>query len=117
MAAVALNTFKTIRSGITTSNVGIYTCPTGVASIVLLVNVTNTGTGTTTYTVTASHSRSTESPNDYLISNAFPVPANDSANLIPDGRLVLESGDIIKIKANENNVLNVVLSVLETAKG
>jgi hypothetical protein len=117
MAAVALNTFKTIRTGITTSNVGIYTCPSGVASIVLLMNVTNIGSGTTTYNVTASHSRSAESPSDYLISNAFDVPANDSANLVPDGRLVLESGDVIKIKANENNVLNIVLSILETAKG
>ena len=44
MAQVALNKFLTIRAGVTTSNVGIYTCPTGVASIVLLAQVTNLGT-------------------------------------------------------------------------
>lgn len=116
MAAVALNTFKTIRAGLTTSNVGIYTCPIGVASVVLLAQVTNVSTGTTSYTVTAAHSRSTESPQDYQFANSLEVPANDSANLVPDGKLVLQTGDIIKVKSNENNVLSIILSVLETAK-
>jgi hypothetical protein len=30
--------------------------------------------------------------------------------------MVLETGDIIKIESNENNVLSLILSVLETAK-
>lgn len=117
MAAVALNTFKTIRKIITTSNVGIYTCPTGVATIVLLAQVTNVSTGTTTYTVTASHARSTEVTEDYKFANQLSVPPNDSLNLIPDGKLALETNDVIKIQANSNNVLNIILSVLETAKG
>ena len=49
MAAVALNTFKTIRVGLTTSYVGIYTCPIGVATVILLAHVTNVSSGTTTY--------------------------------------------------------------------
>ena len=117
MAIVALNTFKTIRSGITTSETGIYTCPAGVASIVILAQVTNISTGTTTYKVSAIHSRNSESPADYKFANNVSVPVNDSVNLIPDGRLVLETGDVIKIHSDSNNGLNIVLSVLETAKG
>ncbi len=116
MAAVALNTFKTIRSNITNGYVGIYTCPIGVASIVLLAQVTNVSTGSTTYTVSAVHSRSTEATQDYEFSKETSVPANDSINLIPDGKLALETGDVIKIKASANDVLNIILSVLETAK-
>lgn len=116
MAAVALNTFKTIRFNITNSYVGIYTCPVGVASIVLLSQVTNVSTGSTTYTVSATHSRSTEATQDYQFAKDVFVPANDSINLIPDGKLALETGDAIKIKANESGVLNVILSILETAK-
>jgi len=41
MAAVALNSFKTIRKNISTSSVGIYTCPSGVSSIIILAQVTN----------------------------------------------------------------------------
>lgn len=117
MAVVALNTFKTVRKTLTTSNVGIYTCPSGVASIVILAQVTNVSVGTTIYTVSAIHSRSTESPADYKFANNVSVPPNDSVNLIPDGRLVLETGDVIKVSSNSTDNLNIVLSVLETAKG
>jgi hypothetical protein len=119
MAAVALNKFRTLRVGITTNNVGIYTCPIGVASIVILSQVTNisTGSATSTYTVTAHHSRSKEAPDsDYKFANSVPVPPNDSYNLVSDGRMALETGDVIKIQSNENNALSLILSVLETAK-
>ena len=116
MAAIALNTFKTIRAGITTNTVGIYTCPIGVATVILLAQVTNVSTGSTTFTVTASHSRSDEPQEDYQFANGISVPPNDSINLLPDGKLILETGDSIKISANENNSLNIILSILETAK-
>ena len=44
MAAVALNTFKTVRHLVTDSNVGIYTSPIGVASIILFAQGTNVAT-------------------------------------------------------------------------
>ena len=119
MAAVALNKFRTIRVGITTDNVGIYTCPICVSSIVILSQVVNVSSGaaSSTYTVTAFHSRTREAPNiDYKIANSVPVPPNDSYNLVSDGRLALETSDVIKIQSNENDVLSLILSVLETAK-
>lgn len=118
MAAIALNKFRTIRAGITTNLVGIYTCPIGVAAIVTLSKVVNTSTGigASTYTVSAYHSRNTESPSDYDLANAVPVPPNDSFSIVSDGRLALETNDVIKIQANANGVLNIILSVLETAK-
>jgi hypothetical protein len=118
MAAIALNKFRTIRVGITTNNVGIYTCPIGVSSIVILSQVANVSSGVakSTYTVTATHSRLSETPNDYVFSNSVYVPPNDSVNLVSDGRLALETNDVIKIKSNSNGVLNLILSVLETAK-
>lgn len=115
MAAVALNSFKTIRNNIGVSTVGIYTCPVGVSAIVLLAQVTNLTNGTTSQ-VTAIHSRSSESPTDYRFANGAYVPPNDSINLVPDGRLALETNDVIKVSASGNNQLNIVLSILETAK-
>jgi hypothetical protein len=118
MAAVALNKFRSIRVGITTEMVGIYTCPIGVASIVILSQVTNVSTGASagSYKVTAVHSRSSESPSDYKFANEVLIPANDGINLIADGRMALETNDVIKIKADSNNKLELILSVLETAK-
>jgi len=119
MAAVALNKFRTIRVGITTNNVGIYTCPIGVASIVILSHVTNisSGAATSSYTVTASHSRIKAAPNiDFKFANSVLIPPNDSYSLVSDGRLALETGDAIKIQSNGNGVLTLLLSILETAK-
>jgi hypothetical protein len=115
MAAVALNSFKTIRKAITTGTVGIYTCPVGVSAIVLLAQVTNL-TSSTTSQVTALHSRPGETPTDYKFANGAYVPPNDSINLVPDGRLSLETNDIIKINGSGEGELNIILSVLETAK-
>jgi hypothetical protein len=115
MAAVALNSFKTIRKPITTSTVGIYTCPVGVSAIVLLAQVTNL-TSDATAQVTALHYRSTEDPESYKFANNAYVPPNDSVSLVPDGRLVLETNDVIQVQATENGQLNIVLSILETAK-
>jgi hypothetical protein len=114
MAAVALNKFRTLRVGLSTNLVGIYTCPIGVASIVILSQVTNVSSGVCS--VTAVHSRNTESPADYKFANQVPIPQNDSYSLVADGRLALETNDVIKIQATENNSLELVLSVLETAK-
>lgn len=112
MAQIPLNRFKTIRHELTTSNSGIYTCPTGVATIVILSQVTNTSTGIVS--VTAYHSRTLGG--DFKLANEVTIPPNDSYSIVSDGRLVLESGDIFKIQSTENNKLNIVLSILETAK-
>ena len=112
MAQIALNKFLTIRHNVTTSNVGIYTAPTGVASIILLAQVSNVGTGTSTQTVTASHSRDSV---DARLVKETPIPANDSTSLLA-GRLILETGDIFKVQGSTDNTMEIVLSVLESAK-
>lgn len=115
MAAVALNTFKTIRSNVGLTTTSIYTCPVGVSAIIILAQVTNL-TSDTTSQITAIHARPGDPQVDYKFSNGAYVPPNDSINLVPDGRLALETNDSIKINASGNNQLNIVLSILETAK-
>lgn len=114
MAAVALNTFKTIRHNVTTSNVGIYTSPIGVASIIVSAQIANVSTGNTTYLTTFSHYRSSGGEFD-LVKNAA-IPVRDALSPLT-GRLVLETDDEIRVSANENGVLQLTMSVLETAKG
>lgn len=111
--ALALNVFKTITKVVTTNPVGIYTAPAGYAGVTILAQVANTGN--TTETVTFSHQRSisgiavtTEIVKDFLI------PANDTASFL-DGKLVLESHDILVISGSSSN-LKFTGSVLETLK-
>ena len=111
--ALALNVFKTITNVVTTNPVGIYTAPVGYAGVTILAQVSNTGN--TTETVTFSHQRSisgiavtTEIVKD------FPIPANDAASFL-DGKLVLESHDVLVISGSSSN-LKFTGSVLETLK-
>jgi len=116
MAAVALNKFLTVRARATTSSVGIYTCPIGVAAIITLCQATNVSEGLDagTYTITGIHSRSDGGA--FKFANAEEIPVNDGMNLFPDGRLALETNDVLYFSSNGNQKVDIILSVLETAK-
>ena len=73
-AAIALNKFRTIRVGVTTNNVGIYTCPLELHPLILSVTTLYAGV----CSVTATHSRGTESPTDFKFASDFPILHNDS---------------------------------------
>jgi hypothetical protein len=110
--SLTLNSYKTITKIASTSPVGIYTAPTGYSGIVLLAQIANVGSQT--YTVTVSHQRSisgiavtTEIVKD------FPISANDTASIL-NGKLVLESNDVLVLSGNNASNLKFIGSVLET---
>ena len=116
MAAVALNTFKTVRHLVTDSTVGIYTSPIGVASIILYAQAINVDPDDNVRFVTLSHGRPNEEDlPDFEIIKDGPVIPNDALNLLT-GRLVLETGDELKVSGNTTGDVKVVISILETAK-
>ena len=112
MAAIPLNRFKTITHTLTTSAVGIYTCPPGVAALIIYGNVSNVGSGSSVRNFTVQHSRNSV---DTSIVSSIGVPASDAMSFI-EGRLVLETGDILKINADVNDTMKGIISVLENAK-
>lgn len=116
MAAVALNKFLTIRAKATTESIGIYTCPVGVAAIITLCQATNVSEGLDagTYSITGIHFRSDGGA--FKFANNQEIPVNDSMNLFPDGRLALETNDTLYFSSNSANKIDIILSILETAK-
>ena len=110
MAALALNTYKTLRAEVTTGITTVYTVPNGVSAIHLFSAVANTSSGITT--VTVYHNRNGSSFE--LIKNAK-IPTTDVLSPI-SGSLVLEVGDKIEIEGSANSVMKFTLSVLESAK-
>lgn len=116
MAALALNTFKTIRHIVSPNNVGIYTAPLGVASIILLAQATNIRNDEELEFVTISHFR-----DNRIDSGMFPLVYNTP--LIPrdplkvcEGKLVLETDDSLYVQGSSFGGSEVVFSILETAK-
>lgn len=109
--ALPLNVFKTVAEVVSTSNTAIYTAPVGYAGVVILAQCANTSS-TTTHTVTFIHRRS---GTDTEIVKNFPVPPNDTVSFL-DGRLGLESGDVLVISGGSATDLKFTGSILETLK-
>ena len=110
--ALALNVFKTVTNVVSQNPVGIYTAPVGYTGVILLAQASNIGS--TSQDISVSHRRTkaglavtTE------LFNEFPVPGNDSANLLA-GKLVMEQGDTLLVKGSTNTDLKFIISVLET---
>lgn len=89
----------------------IYTCPQGVSAVVLFAQVSNVGEEEEWFS--AYHSR--EDVNTELLHQA-PIYPHDAARAIVGGRMILQTGDSMKITASSAN-LKMVLSLLETATG
>ena len=112
MAQLALNRFQTVTLEVTNSEQTVYTAPTGYSAIVLLAQATNIGSNT--QTINFLHERTVAGiavTTEILL--GFPVPANDAANLLA-GKLVLETGDSLKIGSSSNTDVKFISSVLET---
>lgn len=111
--ALKLNSYKTITKVIPLSSASdvektVYTAPVGYTGVVLLAQVTNIDTAT--YEVTLLHRRGAV---DTEMALDFPVPGNDSINLV-DGKLFLETGDQLIVFGNTNTNLKFISSILET---
>ena len=111
--ALPLNIFKTITKLVSTNPVGIYTSPVGYSGVILLAQCTNVGANS--QDITFSHQRTNTvgvAVTTRILKN-FPIPANDTANLLP-GKLVLETNDVLLISGSNSTDLEFIVSILET---
>jgi hypothetical protein len=113
MAALALNTYKTFRAGVTTGITTVYTVPNGVSAIHLFSAIANTSAGVAT--VTVYHNRSSDVYGSFELIKNVKIPTTDVLNPI-GGSLVLEVGDKIEVQGSADNVMKFTLSILESAK-
>ena len=105
---VPLNVFKSSNTTVTTSDVLAYQAPVGVSTVVLLAQFVNTGSATGN--VSANIYRA--GGNTELIAN-LDVPGKDAGSFLT-GRLVLEEGNRLYVRANNAN-FKFIFSYLETA--
>ena len=108
--ATPLNSFKTVTAVVTVTPTNIYTAPLGVSGIILgsqVANIRSSGSAK----ITAWHSRGVV-PTELV--KEFEIPIHDGMSIIA-GKLILEEGDSIRVQADQDNSLKIVLSVLETA--
>jgi hypothetical protein len=107
------NTFlRKVSSGIGTSltSVGSYTVPSATKTTVIGLSIANT-TGTTPVSVDVSLYNGAT---DYYIGKGLPVPQGSSIIVIGgDQKVVMETGDSIRVKSSVAASVDVVMSILE----
>jgi hypothetical protein len=107
-----LNIYQTVTSVVGVNTVGIYTAPVGYSGVVLLAQAANISNNTRT--VSLSHKRTSAGiAVTTEIVKDLPLPANDSANLL-FGKLILETGDSLQIRADNGTDVKFIASILET---
>jgi len=107
-----LNIYQTVTSVVGLNTVGIYTAPTGYSGVVLLAQAANVDS--VTHNVSFSHKRTSAGiAVTTEIVKDLPIPANDSANLL-FGKLILETGDSLQIRADDASNVKFIASILET---
>ena len=110
--ALALNVYKTVTQVIPTSAVGIYTAPVGYSGVVLLAQIANIGSSTETVTVSHERTVAGTAVTTEIVKD-LAVPGNDTASVL-NGKLIMESNDIIKISGSSATNLKFIGSILET---
>ena len=104
------NTFKNAYLDVTSSAQTIYTAPASTTSIVVTLRVTNVdGAADDTITADVIDGSSGNSRIAYTLS----VPADTTVELAGTSKLVLEAGDVVKLKASSASDLEAFFSVLE----
>jgi ACT domain-containing protein len=104
------NTFKRQTSnGIAATLVDIYTVPASTTAVIIGGVVSNTDASTTIST-TISVNDGTNEIN--LTGTDTPVPSGTALSFI-DGKVVLQTGDVLKAKGSVAGKLDVMLSIME----
>ena len=109
--AIILNQFKTVTAVLTTSNVSLYTPPSGYTGVVLMAQIANV-----TSSATAVNMSFYDGANYTSLLQGYSVPGNDATSATV-GKLVIEQNKSLYGQAAANSTLHVTLSILETFNG
>lgn len=102
------NEFKRITANLTDTLTAAYTVPAGTTAIVIGCQAANVKvSGNTAVTVVVNDGTS-----DRTLVNGAVVPQNAALNPV-SGKLVLQAADQFRAKADGNNEVQLILSVLE----
>lgn len=111
------NTFKLkTKAGIDASLVTIYTVPTSPATKTVIIGLTIAnvkGASVTADAQIVTASSSGENADNVYIAKSIPLPSGSSIEIMAGNKIVLEAGDIVKVKSSVADGVDAILSVME----
>ena len=109
------NTFKLkTKAGIDASLVAVYTVPANTTTVIIGLTISNIkGSSVTSDAQIVTASSSGENADDVYLVKDIPLPAGSSIEIMSGNKIVLEAGDIVKVKGSVTNAIDALLSVME----
>ena len=109
------NTFKLkTKAGIDASLVTIYTVPANTTTVIIGLTISNIkGSSVTSDAQIVTASSSGENADDVYLVKDIPLPTGSSIEIMSGNKIVLEEGDIVKVKGSVTNAVDALLSVME----
>ena len=109
------NTFKLkTKANVDASLVTVYTVPSSTTTVIIgltLANVKGSSITADAQIVTASSSG--ENADDVYVVKSIPLPAGSSVEVMSGNKIVLEAGDIVKVKGSVTDSIDAILSIME----
>ena len=107
------NTFKLkTKANIDASLVAVYTVPSSTTTVIIGCTVSNVkGASVTADVKIVTASSSGENADDVYI--AKPLPAGSSVEIMSGNKIILQPGDIVKVKSDTTNGVDAILSIME----
>lgn len=109
------NTFKLkTKAGIDASLVTIYTVPGSTKTVIIGLTIANVkGSSVTADAQIVTASSSGENADNVYIAKSIPLPSGSSIEIMAGNKIVLEAGDIVKVKSSVADGVDAILSVME----
>jgi len=109
------NTFKLkTKAGIDASLVTIYTVPGSTKTVIIGLTIANVkGSSVTADAQIVTASSSGENADNVYIAKSIPLPAGSSIEIMAGNKIVLEAGDVVKVKSSVTDGVDAILSVME----
>jgi hypothetical protein len=109
------NTFKLkTKAGIDASLVTIYTVPSSTKTVIIGLTIANVkGSSVTADAQVVTASSSGENADDVYLIKDIPLPAGSSIEIMSGNKIVLEAGDVVKVRGSVTDAVDALLSVME----
>lgn len=109
------NTFKLkTKAGIDASLVTVYTVPGSTKTVIIGLTIANVkGSSVTADAQIVTASSSGENADNVYIAKSIPLPSGSSIEIMAGNKIVLEAGDIVKVKSSVTDGVDAILSVME----
>ena len=109
------NTFKLkTKANVDASLATVYTVPSSTTTVIIgltLANVKGASITADAQIVTASSSG--ENADDVYVVKDIPLPSGSSIEVMSGNKIVLETGDIVKVKGSTTDAVDAILSIME----